>query len=67
MAMTTFDHHLRLHDLEAALCTLLEVLRPGRPELSADIDEAVRLLKSRGEKGAAALLAGEPAQAAYRR
>jgi hypothetical protein len=67
MAATTWDNHLRLRDLEAALCTLVEVLRPGRPELAADIDEAVRRLKSRGEQGAAALLEGEPARAAYRR
>lgn len=67
MAMSMFDHHLRLRDVETALCALLEVLRPSRPELSADLDEAIRRLKARGEKGAADLLAGNPTHAAYRR
>jgi hypothetical protein len=67
MAMSLWDHHLRLRDLEIAVTVLLEALRRGRPEFGTNVDEAVRKLRSQGEKGAIALLEGEPARAPYRR
>lgn len=65
MALSLWDHDRRLHDLEAVIATLLEVLvrdDPGRDALRA----AVQALRSRGDEGAAALLL-HPASRAYAR
>lgn len=66
MAMTLFDHHQRLHDLEATLCALVEAVaaNPAHRPLLADVRQKLR---TRGLRGAAELLAGDRAAAAYRR
>jgi hypothetical protein len=66
MAMTLFDHQQRLDDLELVVRTLVETAST-HPSGRAQLGEVVRRLRARGANGAAALLAGEPAEAAYRR
>ncbi len=65
MTMTLHDHHLRLNDLELALGALIQTLDDG--EGPASVRAAADQLRSRGAKGAADLLDGTPANAAYRR
>jgi hypothetical protein len=55
MALSLFDHHRRLHDLEAALGALLEIL-PSVGVAPEAIDAAAGRLRVRGRPGAAALL-----------
>lgn len=64
--MSLFDHERRLHDLEVALRALADALGP-EPDRQTRLRELGERLRSRGEGGAADLLVGEPAAAAYRR
>lgn len=66
MAMTLFDHQQRLDDLEAVLRALVETVST-HPTGRVQIGEVARRLRARGASGAADLLAGERAEAAYRR
>lgn len=66
MAMTLHDHQQRLDDLEVVVRALVETVST-HPNGRLQIGEVVRRLRARGAGGAAALLAGEPAEAAYRR
>jgi len=59
MALSLFDHHRRLHDLEHALEAMLDLMLQagvGRPAM----DAAARRLRARGQDGAAALLTRSP-------
>ncbi len=66
MAMTLFDHHQRLHDLEVTLCALVEAVAadPAHRPLLADVRQRLR---AGGQRGAAELLSGDRVAAAYRR
>lgn len=66
MAQSLWDHQLRLHDLELAIGALRSVLS-AEPHSQAALRDAAQTLRSRGHKGAAELLMGERAAAAYRR
>jgi hypothetical protein len=66
MAQSLWDHQLRLHDLEVAIEALRGVLS-AEPRSHSALREAAQTLRSRGHKGAADLLMGERAAAAYRR
>lgn len=66
MAMTLYDHQQRLDDLEVAVTALVETVST-HPNGRAQLGEVVRRLRARGARGAAELLGGERAGAAYRR
>jgi hypothetical protein len=66
MAMTLYDHQQRLDDLEVVLHALVETVST-HPNGRTQLGEVVRRLRARGARGAADLLAGEGAAAAYRR
>lgn len=66
MAMTLYDHQQRLDDLEVVVTALVETVST-HPNGRALLGEVVRRLRARGARGAAELLAGERAGAAYRR
>lgn len=66
MAMSLFDHHQRLHDLEVVLCALVETCA-ANPANHALLAEARHKLRARGLRGAAELLSGDRVVAAYRR
>ena len=66
MAQSLWDHQLRLNDLELAIGALRSVLS-AEPQSHSALRDAAQTLRSRGHKGAAELLMGEPAAAAYRR
>lgn len=66
MSLNLHDHSLRLADLELALQALVEAFaRDADPRLA--IANAARTLRARGARGAAGLLSGRAAEAAYRR
>lgn len=67
MSLNLHDHNLRLTDLELALQALVETVtvRDARPDLA--LAAAAQTLRARGAKGAAGLLTGRAAEAAYRR
>lgn len=66
MAMTLFDHHRRLEDLEMLTATLAEAFSadPTKREVLAEVRHR---LQTRGANGAADLLAGDLVSAPYRR
>jgi hypothetical protein len=66
MAQSLWDHQLRLHDLELAIGALRSVLC-AEPHSHSALRDVAQTLRSRGHKGAAELLMGERAAAAYRR
>lgn len=67
MPMSLADHHQRLRDLETAFDMLRDVVLCDRPALAGELAEAARRLRNSGDKGAADLLSGVGARAAYRR
>ena len=66
MAQSLWDHQLRLHDLELAIGALRGLLC-AEPHNHSALRDAAQTLRSRGHKGAADLLMGDHAAAAYRR
>lgn len=66
MALSLFDHHQRLHDLEVLLGALAETfaMAPDNREL---LEEVSRKLRARGAPRAAELLTGDRRSAPYRR
>lgn len=66
MAQSLWGHQLRLHDLELAIGALRGVLC-AEPHKHSALRDAAQTLRSRGHKGAADLLMGDHAAAAYRR
>jgi hypothetical protein len=67
MSLSLHDHQLRIADLETALAALVQTFAESHPANSFAISEAARALRSQGSKGAAGLLEGAAATAAYRR
>lgn len=67
MSLNLHDHSLRLADLELAVHALTEALTGSEAAKRQAVVEAARKLQARGAKGAADLLAGRFAEAAYRR
>lgn len=67
MSLNLHDHSLRLTDLELALQALVEALAGPGSDAHAGLAAAAQNLRSRGAKGAAGLLLGRAAEAAYRR
>ncbi len=66
MALSLWDHHRRLEDLELAVGMLRELL-PADTDGGQALQNAAHKLKTRGAEGAAQLLIGERVAAAYRR
>ena len=65
MSETLHDHGRRLHDLEVALGVLVRAI--AHSGSSPLVQEAARLARARGAKGAAELLEDDRVSAAYRR
>lgn len=59
MALSLFDHHRRLHDLEHAFEALLDLMRQAGVDRPA-VEAAARRLRARGQDSAAALLTQSP-------
>jgi hypothetical protein len=66
MAISLYDHHRRIEDLEAALDALRRLIVDSAPQKAA-VTEAARKLRVSGRSGAAALLEGAALPAAYRK
>lgn len=67
MSLSLHDHQLRIADLETALAVLIQTIAGADATNAAAVNEAARALRAKGSKGAAGLLDGAVAQAAYRR
>lgn len=62
--MNGYDQNLRLLDLEVALTALTRALAAGHAPV---LEQAIRIARLEGAKGAEDLLRGERSNAAYRR
>ena len=67
MSLSLHDQQLRIADLETALVTLVQTFAGTHPANAFAVSEAARALRAQGSKGAAGLLEGAAANAAYRR
>lgn len=68
MTLSLNDQHRRLNDLEAAFTSLVQALQDaGGPQARDAVTNAAARLRARGRTGAADLLLGDLAEAAYRR
>lgn len=63
--MSTYDHHLRLVDLEVAMTSLVWAL--GQAGHSDVVNDATRKARVDGVRGAEELLQGDRTKAGYRR
>lgn len=67
MSLSLHDHQLRIADLETALVALVQTFAGAHPANTFALSETARVLRAQGSKGAAGLLEGAAAKAAYRR
>lgn len=67
MSLSLHDHQLRIADLETALAALIQTFADAHPANRFAVSETARTLQAQGLKGAADLLEGAAANAAYRR
>ena len=67
MSLSLHDHQLRIADLETALAALVQTFAGAHAANTFAVSETARALRAKGSKGAAGLLEGAAAQAAYRR
>lgn len=67
MSLSLHDQQLRIADLETALGALVQTFAGTHPANAFAVSEAARTLRAQGWKGAAGLLEGAAANAAYRR
>ena len=66
MALSLWDHHRRLEDLELAFESLRGLIS-AQPDHAPGLRLAVQKLNAQGAKGAAQLLVGDRVSAPYRR